>query len=109
MRLPTPTQSRFYSIWVMFVVAMTVFAITRTILLVYSLDYAGLSIPTILRIYGIGGIYDIAFYAYALVPVSLYLLLVPNRLWSSRATVFPHRYLGQDESAARYAPGFPGR
>ena len=85
MKLPTPTRSRFYFVWVMFVVAMTTFAITRTILLIYTLDYADLSIPAILRIYGIGGIYDVAFYAYALVPVSLYLLLVPNRLWSSRA------------------------
>ena len=84
MRLPHLTQSRFYPVWVMFVVAMSIFAITRTILLVCSLDYADLSIPALLRIYGTGGIYDVAFYAYALVPVSLYLLLVPNRMWSSR-------------------------
>ena len=79
------TRSRFYSVWVMFVVAMIIFAITRTVLLVYSLDNADLSIAALLRIYGTGGIYDIAFYVYALVPVSIYLLLVPNRLWSSRA------------------------
>ena len=85
MRLPDLKQSRFYLLWIMFVMAMAFFAITRTILLVYSLDYADLSIAAILRIYGIGGIYDVAFYAYALVPVSLYLLLVPNRLWSSVA------------------------
>jgi len=69
----------------MFVVAMSIFAITRTILMVYSLDYADLSPATILRIFGTGAIYDVAFYVYALVPVSLYLLIVPNRLWSSRA------------------------
>ena len=78
------TRSRFYSVWVMFVVAMLVFAITRTVLLIYSLQDADLSIAAILRIYGIGGIYDLAFYVYALVPVSIYLLLVPNRLWSTR-------------------------
>ena len=85
MRLPAPSQSRFYSAWMMFVVAMTIFAITRTILLFSSLKYADLSISSVLRIYEIGEIYDIAFYAYALVPVSLYLLLVPNRMWTSRA------------------------
>lgn len=68
----------------MFVIAMSIFAITRTILLVYSLDYADLSMPAIFRIYVTGGVYDVAFYAYALVPVSLYLLFVPNRMWSSR-------------------------
>jgi phosphoglycerol transferase MdoB-like AlkP superfamily enzyme len=77
-------QSRFFSVWVMFVVAMAVFAITRTILMVYSLDNADLSLPAILRIFATGGIYDAAFYLYAVVPVSLYLLLVPNRMWSSR-------------------------
>ena len=85
MKLPDLTRSRFYAVWVMFIIAMSLFAITRTVLLLYSLDYAELSIPALLRIYGIGAIYDIAFYAYALVPVSLYLLLVPNRMWTSRA------------------------
>ncbi len=86
LKFPAPvSQSRFYAVWVMFVVAMSIFAITRTILMVYSLDYADLSPATILRIFGTGAIYDIAFYVYALVPVSLYLLIVPNRLWSSRA------------------------
>jgi phosphoglycerol transferase MdoB-like AlkP superfamily enzyme len=69
----------------MFVIAMGIFAMTRTVLIIYSLDYADLSFPAILRIYGAGVIYDVAFYAYALMPVSLYLLVVPNRLWSSRA------------------------
>jgi phosphoglycerol transferase MdoB-like AlkP superfamily enzyme len=84
MKLPDLTQSRFYLAWVMFVVAMSIFAITRTILLVSSLDYVDITFPAIFRIYAIGTIYDVAFYAYALIPVSLYLLLMPNRIWSSR-------------------------
>jgi len=84
-KLPGMTaRSRFYSVWVMFIVAMVLFAMTRTLLLVYSLDNADLSISALLRIYAIGAIYDAAFYLYALVPVSMYLLLVPERLWSSR-------------------------
>ena len=55
-------QSRFFSVWVMFVVAMAVFAITRTNLMVYSLDNSDLSLPAILRIFATGGIYDAAFY-----------------------------------------------
>ncbi len=90
MRLPAiklpgiPTRSRFYSVWVMFLVAMTLFAMTRTVLMLYSLDNVNLSFPALLRIYATGAIYDAAFFLYALVPVSVYLLLVPNRWWSSR-------------------------
>lgn len=78
------SRSRFHAAWVMFLVAMTLFAATRTVLLVYSLDNADLSATALLRIYATGAIYDATFYLYALLPVSLYLLLVPERLWSSR-------------------------
>jgi len=77
-------RSRFYSVWAMCIVAMALFATTRTILLIYSLDNTDLSVAALLHIYATGALYDAAFYVYALVPVSLYLLLVPERLWSSR-------------------------
>ncbi|NOY62460.1 MAG: sulfatase-like hydrolase/transferase [Gammaproteobacteria bacterium] len=82
--LTTIRQSRYFVIAIIFAVAMVTFATTRTILAVLAPDQAELSIGSLLETYGIGALYDIAFFAYALIPVSLYLLLMPNRLWRSR-------------------------
>ena len=83
-RLLALSQSRYFILWAIFISALVTFAATRTILAFISPDSSELSALSIIRIYGIGVIYDAAFFAYALIPVSLYLLLMPNRLWRSR-------------------------
>ena len=77
-------RSRYLFVAVIFFVAMATFALTRTILTVISPDQAELSFGSLLEIYGIGTLYDFAFFDYALIPICLYLLVLPNRLWRSR-------------------------
>lgn len=60
---------------------MTVFLLTRTLLLLTHLDEAG---GHILPIFGVGLLYDLGFIAYAALPLGLYLLLCPPALWRRR-------------------------
>jgi len=68
----------------MLLVSLAYFTLTRVLLLALSYADAELSPVVVERIFGIGLIYDLAFYAYALIPFVLYLLLCPNRIWHSR-------------------------
>ncbi len=77
-------RSRFAFIAVVFIVAMLTFSLTRTILMMLSHQQADLSIGSLMEIYSIGAVYDMAFFIYALVPASIYLLFLPNRIWRSR-------------------------
>jgi phosphoglycerol transferase MdoB-like AlkP superfamily enzyme len=77
-------DSRYSITAVMFVVGMMTFALTRTVLVFLSLDVTDLSLLSLLKIYGIGIIYDIVFFTYALIPAAFILFLIPNRLWCSR-------------------------
>ncbi|PWB33127.1 sulfatase [Pseudomonas sp. SDI] len=58
-----------------------IFVLTRSVLLFSHLNEAG---HAYFSIFAIGLIYDLAFLLYAAVPISLYLLLCPPRLWRSR-------------------------
>ncbi len=78
------SKSRYLVVAVIFLAAMLTFALTRAVLIALSPDQAELSIGSLVEIYGIGALYDFAFFAYALIPVCLYLWLMPNRLWRSR-------------------------
>ena len=77
-------QSRYLLVLTIFISAIIAFAISRTVLALISPETAELSPLALIRIYGIGAVYDLAFFVYALIPISLYLLLMPNRLWQSR-------------------------
>lgn len=74
-------NSRYTLIGQMFMIALICFFITRTLLLVAVFPETDLSIIALLKIYLLGFIYDLAFYSYALIPVTLYLLLIPERFW----------------------------
>ncbi|WP_372722949.1 LTA synthase family protein [Immundisolibacter sp.] len=66
--------------------ALAGFALLRSALLAHNwgdVD-ADLGIGTLARLYGTGALYDLAFLAYAAVPLVLYLMLVPQRLYRSR-------------------------
>ncbi|NOX07882.1 MAG: sulfatase-like hydrolase/transferase [Gammaproteobacteria bacterium] len=83
--MTTPLSSRYRLVAVIFVVAMLIFAITRTLLAFMSPVDAELDLSTVMAVYAGGLLYDIAFFGYALIPVNLYLLLLPERLWHSWA------------------------
>jgi phosphoglycerol transferase MdoB-like AlkP superfamily enzyme len=58
--------------------------VLRTALFVEAHDEAGLSLIRLPLVLGAGLLYDAAAFAYAAVPVVLYLLVVPDVLWRSR-------------------------
>ncbi|WP_260292503.1 LTA synthase family protein [Sedimenticola hydrogenitrophicus] len=77
------SNSRYALIGYVLSIALIYFFLTRTLLLVAAFPEADLSIIAFLKVYLLGVIYDLAFYGYALIPVTLYLLLVPERLWKT--------------------------
>ncbi len=60
---------------------LVIFLFTRTALLVYHLDEVAINLASLLQLYGVGLVYDLAFLSYAALPLGLYVLLVPKRLW----------------------------
>lgn len=78
------SKSRFSLIGYVLFIALAYFFVTRTLLLVAAFPEADLSIIAFLKIYLLGFVYDLAFYSYALIPVTLYLLLLPEWLWKTR-------------------------
>jgi len=60
------------------------FLLTRTALLVNHWQEAGTSASGLLTVYGVGLLYDLAYLAFAAVPLGLYLLLCPERIWNNR-------------------------
>jgi len=75
-------QLRYLSIVVL--AWLTVFILTRSLLLVSHLADANLSISNLLGLYAVGFIYDLSFLLYATLPMALYLLLCPRALWQQR-------------------------
>ena len=58
-----------------------IFFLTRSALLATHLAEAEASVFDMLRIYGVGTMYDLGFLIYAALPLALYLFLCPARLW----------------------------
>tara|TARA_R110000782_G_scaffold188367_10_gene278416 strand:- start:9066 stop:11021 length:1956 start_codon:yes stop_codon:yes gene_type:complete len=77
-------HSRFSLIFIMLVTSLIIFSCTRTFLMFISVENTELSLPALFHIYSIGATYDMAFFFYAIIPFSIYLLIVPNRLWHSK-------------------------
>ena len=63
---------------------LAVFFLTRSVLLIAHLGDAGVTLPNLLGLYGVGLIYDLSFLVYAAAPLALYLLLCPAWLWQRR-------------------------
>ena len=82
---PAAGAGRFAIIGWLLVVALGYFAATRAGLLVLAFGDLPRDASTLAGIFAIGTVYDLAFYAYALLPVALYAALVPDRWWYSRA------------------------
>lgn len=75
-------QLRYLSIIVLSWLA--VFVVTRSALLATHLADAQVSAGQLLSLYGVGLVYDLSFLLYASLPLALYLLLCPRRLWQQR-------------------------
>ena len=63
---------------------LTVFFLSRCLLLLTHWPEANAGAGDVLRLFGIGLLYDVAFLSYALLPLGLYLALCPPRLWQRR-------------------------
>lgn len=63
---------------------LVVFLLTRSVLLVGHWQDAAPSAVGLLQIYVQGLVYDLAYLAFAAVPLAIYLLLCPRRIWASR-------------------------
>lgn len=61
-----------------------VFFLTRGLLLAAHWTDADAGLLDMLRLYGVGLVYDLSFLLYAAVPLASYLLLCPERLWRRR-------------------------
>jgi len=73
----------------------SVFLLTRGALLLAHWHDAGAGGAEILRIFAVGLVYDATFLLYAALPLALYLLLCPHRLWRHRGhRAFLHLLLG---------------
>ena len=75
-------QTRYLS--VLLLSWLLVFFLTRTVLLLAHLADADAGLFDVLRLYGIGLVYDLSFLLYAALPPALYVLLCPKRLWRSK-------------------------
>ncbi|MBP6727146.1 MAG: LTA synthase family protein, partial [Thauera sp.] len=74
---------------------LLVFFLTRTVLLLAHLADADAGLFDVLRLYGIGLVYDLSFLLYAALPPALYVLLCPKWLWRSKGhTLFLHVLTG---------------
>lgn len=60
---------------------LAIFTLTRLTLLLTHLDEAG---HAYLSVFAVGLAYDLGFLLYAAIPLAIYLLLCPTRLWHSR-------------------------
>ena len=78
--------------------ALVGFALLRTALLAVSWSNVELGAGTLARVYGTGALYDLAFLAYAAVPLVLYLMLAPQPRvgWAKRSV--PTRTITQNRS-----------
>ena len=72
-------QLRYLSIIVL--TWLAVFFLTRSFLLVTSLADTHVGLLQLVGVYGIGLAYDLGFLLYAILPLTLYLLLCPTSLW----------------------------
>lgn len=85
----TLVRHRYGVLFTFFVVSLFVFFLIRTALLVKSFALLDASMWSVLKIYAVGSIYDLALYSYFAIPFIVYLMLLPERIYLSRW----HRYV----------------
>jgi len=75
-----PSQSRYLCLLI--VSWLCIFLVTRTGLIISHLDQITITPTNIIQLYGVGLIYDLAFLAFAALPLGLYTLLAPKKIWA---------------------------
>jgi len=63
---------------------LSVFVLTRSLLLVVHFASTDIALSELPKLYATGLVYDLVFLLYASLPLALYLLICPKRLWQSR-------------------------
>lgn len=77
-------QSRYSFISLIFWLFLIISAMTRTVLLVKSIDMVDLSLIELLKIYAIGTFYDIVTLTYMVILFIIYLLLFPQKFFNHK-------------------------
>ncbi|MDD2651452.1 MAG: LTA synthase family protein [Sulfurimonas sp.] len=80
---------RFRFITLIYILFLSVSALTRTVLLIKSLNMLDMSLFELLQIYLIGAFFDFAAASYLVIPFTLYLLFAPQKLFGHSV----HKYL----------------
>ena len=86
--MKTISQYRFRFISLTFLLFFLVSAITRTVLLIKSIDMIDVSVVDILEIYLIGGFYDLVATSYLVIPFIVYIFFVPERFWKHKVNKY---------------------
>lgn len=86
MRLPSVIKSRFGSLYLFFGLFIFFSFLTRTILLVKSLSEIQLTPALLLRIYGIGLLFDSVTMLYCALPFTILLIALPDKIYQSKWT-----------------------
>lgn len=82
------TSSRFKFITRTFVIFIITSFITRTVLLMKSIDMVDISIMQLLKIYLLGSLYDFISISYLVIPFVIYLLIMPHRFWKLKINFY---------------------
>lgn len=82
------SSHRFRFITLVFSLFIIVSAITRTVLLVKSMDMVDFTFSQLFQIYIIGAYYDFIAISYLVIPFVLYILLVPQKFWKHKAHLY---------------------
>jgi phosphoglycerol transferase MdoB-like AlkP superfamily enzyme len=82
-------NSRFALVFILFATACALFLLLRTALLINNLAVLDLKALDVPLIYGAGLLYDLVFLSYLLIPVVVYLALLPDKRYQGRI----HRYI----------------
>lgn len=82
--MPFPRHAQLRYLALLLGLWLGTFVLTRSALLVAHWQEATAGPLDILRIYAEGAIYDLAYLAFAAVPLALYLALCPRKIWASR-------------------------
>jgi len=82
-------HNRFGFINLIFIIFLIISAITRTTLLFKSIDSVDLNIIQIFEIYLVGVVNDLAAISYFVIPIVIYLLLVPKKYFKHKI----HKYM----------------
>ena len=74
-----PAQVRYLSL--IFLAWLGIFFLTRSVLFFAHFTDAEASFSDLLRVFGVGLVYDAVFLSYAVLPLALYMLFCPRRIW----------------------------